>query len=1044
ATRLTVGPGVESDPYFSPDGTRVAFTGEYDGNVDVYVIPAAGGVPRRLTWHPGEDDVCGWTPDGKRILFRSGRASYSRYKKLFTIAVEGGPPGELPLHMAAHGSFSPDGSQIAYMPVGFGRPANSYDSWRRYRGGRATSIWLARLSDSAVVKLPKNDSNDSLPMWIGDSVYFLSDRNGLSTLFAYDTKTRKVAQALANDGLEIKWASAGPGGIVYEQFGRIGIYDLYSRKAALVPVQISGDLPEVRPRREKVNRAIRSASLSPSGVRAVFEARGEILTVPAAKGDPRNISNTPGAHERAPAWSPDGKSIAYWSDAAGEYELRIRPHNGSGEPRQIKMDNPGFYTQPSWSPDSKKVAYTDNRLNVWITDIDQGASTKVDTDTYYDPLGMQFLDPAWSPDSRWLAYTKLLKNHLRAVFLYSLESGRTEQVTDGMSDARYTAFDKDGKHLYFTASTNAARAAAWLDLSSTGVRTTRSAYVMVLRKDLPSPLSPESDEEKEKVEDKQKQPEKKEADKKDASTPVRIDFENIGQRILALPIPARDYSALQTGKSGVLFLVEEPLPGSTGHTHTIHKFDLKTRKTDKLLEGAGVFAVSHDGEKMLYSQAERYVIATTGQPVKPGEGTLKTDAMEVLVDPRAEWKQMYSEVWRLQREFFYDPKFHGYDLRAGEKKYEPYLQAVASRSELNYLFQEMLADLNVGHLYIRGGALPDVKRVGGGLLGADFSVENGRYRFTRVYNGENWNPSLRAPLTQPGVNVASGEYLLAVNGGDVRPDREVYAWFEGTAGKQTVIRVGPDPSGAGARDVTVVPVDSEISLRNLAWIEDNRRKVDQMTGGRAAYVYLPDTGGGGYTNFNRYFFGQIGKEGVIVDERFNGGGQAPDYIVDFLRRPLLNYWTTRYGQDFTTPMGAIYGPKVMITNEFAGSGGDALPWYFRRLGLGPLVGKRTWGGLVGILGFPPLMDGGSVTSPNMGFWSPDGKWDVENYGVAPDVEVEMDPKLVREGHDPQLEKAVEIILEALRKAPLRLPAKPAYPDYSRKPAPANAGHPAAR
>ena len=1023
AIRLTSNPGNETDPIFSPDGSTIAFSGEYDGNVDVFVMPAAGGVPKRLTYHPGADNVVGWTPDGKSVVFRSGRDSYSRFTRLFTVSMDGGFPAVIDLPMANAGSFSPDGSHIAYMPL---PPA--FMAWKRYRGGRTTPIWVANLANAAVEKVPRDNSNDFDPMWVGDKVYFLSDRNGPVTLFSYDLKTKKVNQLVRNTGLDIKSASAGPGAIVYEQFGGIYLYDLKSGAPRKVDIHIAGDLAALRPAFEKVNNRFQHAKLSPTGVRAVFEARGEILTAPAEKGDIRNLTNTPGVAERDPSWSPDGKRIAYFSDESGEYALHLRNQNGMGDVEKIELGKPpAFYYAPTWSPDSRKIAYTDNRLQLWYIDLDKKSPVRIDADTYDTP--QHNIDPAWSPDSRWITYTKLLPNHLRAVFVYSTDEGKSHQITDGMSDAASAHFDVNGKYLYFMASTNQGLVPAWLDMSSDDHTTTASVYAAVLNKSDASPVAPESDEEK--AADK-KEPEKKEPapDKKTEAAPVKIDFDGIDQRIVALPIPARDYWGMDAGKTGILFVREMVRTPGQPPTFTEYKFDLKTRKTEKLVESISVFELSQNGEKMMYRQGQNIFIAGTAAAPKPGEGKLNLDAMEVRVDPRKEWDQMYREVWRIERDFFYDPGLHGLNLAEAKSLYEPYVENIASRQDLNYLFDEMLGELTVGHLYVRGGAEPEVKKVRGGLLGADYKIENGRYRFARIYNGENWNPQLKAPLTQPGVNVAAGEYLLAVNGMDVRPPANIYSFFEETAGKQTLLRVGPNPDGSGSREVTVVPVENETALRNLAWIEENRRKVDKMSNGRLAYVYLPDTAQGGFTNFNRYFFAQVNREGAIIDERFNGGGQVADYIVDHLNRPELSHWATRWGKDFTTPQQAIYGPKAMIINEFAGSGGDALPWMFRQRHTGTLVGKRTWGGLVGIFGFPPLIDGGSVTAPNLAFWDPaKSDWEIENHGVPPDVEVELDPAAVRAGHDPQLERAVEIVMAELNKHPLPEHKRPPYPNY---------------
>jgi tricorn protease len=1019
ATRLTNGKGVESGPYFSPDGKMVAFTGEYDGNTDVFVIPAEGGVPKRLTAHPGTDRAVGWSPDGKRVLFISARESWVPFSpQLYSVSTADGEPEKYPFPMVGAASFSADGKQMAYLPL-----MRADEAWKRYRGGRATPIWIGNVADSSVTPIPRKDSNDYNPMWIGKDVYFLSDRNGPFTLFRYDTRTRQVAQVVENKGLDFKWASAGPGGIIYDQFGSIHIYDFKSGKTQTVNITLNGDMAEVRPRMEKLGRAVRNAGISPTGARALFEARGDIFTVPSDKGNARNITKTAGVAERDPAWSPDGKWIAYFSDESGEYALHIAPQNGEGEVKKISLGTPPtFYYSPVWSPDSKKIAYSDKRLRLWYVDIEKGTPVEVDRSTYQNSMG-QF-DQVWSPDSKWLSYTRQLKNYLYAVCLYSVESGKSTQITDGMSDARFPAWDKNGKYLYLTASTDDGPTISGLDMSSNQRPVTRSVYVAVLSKSEASPLAPESDEEK--VTDEKKGEAKKPEEKKEKKeVEVKIDLEGISQRTVPLPLPARNYVGMETGKTGNLFLMEAPsiLDFSSGPPRfTLQRFDLSKRKAEKFADDVRGFQVSANGEKILLRQGANWIIASTTGPIKPGEGRVKVDDVEARVDPVAEWKQMYKEVLRIERDYFYDPNHHGLDMQALGERYEKYLGNLGSRADLNYLWKEMLGNLTIGHLYVNGGDLPQADKVKGGLLGADYKVENGRYRITRIFNGENWNPQTRAPLTQPGVNVNVGDYVLAVNGKEVRGSDEIFAFFEGTAGKNTVIRVGADAGGANARDVTVVPLDDE----------ENRRKVDQMSGGKLAYVYLPDTGNSGYTYFNRYYLAQVDRKGAIIDERFNGGGKAADYIIDYMRRKLWNFWTSRDGADYTTPAAAIFGPKVMMINQYAGSGGDALPWYFRRAGLGPLVGKRTWGGLVGIGGYPPLIDGGMVTAPHFAFWNPDGKWDVENHGVDPDVEVELDPKAWREGHDTQLEKAVEVAMELLKKNPPPVYKKPAYPDYQTK------------
>ena len=1023
ATRLTTGVGIEGNPIFSPDGAQIAFTGQYDGNVDVFVVPTSGGVPRRLTYHPGVDVAVAWTVDGKNILFRSQRNSYSRFQRFFTLPAEGGFETEVPLPMAFEGAYSPDGLRMAYLPI-----APAFTQWKNYRGGQMTKIWLANLSDSSVTEIPRQNSNDFNPLWVGDKVYFLSDRNGRFTLFEYDTKTKKVAQLIKNDGLDIKSAQAGPGAIVYEQFGEIKLYDLKTGKINNVRITLNNDLPSVRTRFEKVGTRIANVALSPTGMRALFEARGEILSVPVEKGNARNLTNSPGVADRDPEWSPNGKWIAYFSDESGEYSLHLREQSGLGEVKKINLGNPpSYFYSPVFSPDSKKIVYTDKRLNLWYVDIDKGTPVKVDTNKFDNPF--RVMEPAWSPDSKWITYTRQLNNRMCAVFVYSVETGKSTQVTDGLSDARYAVFDKDGKYLYFTASTNAGPTTGWLDMSSFPHQTTRSIYVVVLKKGEQSPLAPESDEEKPPDEKK----DEKSQQKKDTVT-VTIDFDGISQRILALPVPARNYVGISAGKPGFLFVEEGAGPGLLpGAGMTIHKFELEKKKFDKVQEGVSLFRLSANGEKMLIAQgfgpAQRFTVMPTMTPPKPGEGVLNIAEMEVNVHPKAEWRQMYNEAWRIQRDFFYDPGLHGLDYAGTKKKYEAYLENIAHREDLNYLFQEMLGNMSVGHHFTFGGDAPQPNQVQGGLLGCDFKVENGRYRFARIYNGENWNPNLRAPLTQPGVEVIPGDYLIAVDGREVRSTDNVYSFFEGKANKQVVIKVSAHPDGSNAREYTIVPVASEIGLRNLDWIESNRRKVDKLSGGRLAYAYLPDTAGGGYTNFNRYYFSQIDKEGAVIDERFNSGGTAADYIIDYMRRPLLNRWATREGEDFSTPSASIYGPKAMIINEYAGSGGDLMPWLFRKSGIGPLVGKRTWGGLVGIYDFPPLIDGGYVSAPRVAFYNLQGEWEVENYGTPPDIEIDFDPAEWRKGRDPQLEKAVDVVMAELKKKPGPKIKKPAYPNY---------------
>jgi len=799
--------------------------------------------------------------------------------------------------------------------------------------------------------------------------------------------------------------------------------------------------------------------------------------VPAKKGDARDITRTPGATERFPSWSPDGQTLAYFSDAGGAYHLELRGQMGTGDPRTIKLgDDDTYYSRPVWSPDGKRISYSNSRGELWYADVASGRTTKVDT----DPLGPGWdgvFPSSWSPDSRWLAYARSIKNRLGAVFVYKLEGGKATQVTDGLSDVRTPAFDADGKYLYFVASTDAGPATDF-SMTTYDHPITRSLYAIVLRDDQPSPLAPESDEEKAKGDSAAKSNAKAAAgDVKGAKAakpgkdslgvvaapePVRIDFGGIDQRTVALPADPKNYIAVVPAKTGTVVLAEQPLipvdlqPDSTLPV-TLHKFDLGQRKTEELMREVGDFDVSRDGGMLLYKQHDKWTIAPLGTPMPanapdsaaapPGDpggpagpgggadapgGVLKVEDIQVQSDPHTEWEEMYQEAFRLQRAYFYDPSYHGLDLARAERFYRRYLDGLGSRADLDYLFEEVFGNLTVGHLFVRPPDEAPGKTPANGLLGADYAIANGHWRFARIYAGENWNPLSVAPLTQPGVNVRAGEYLLAVDGRPLAASDNIEQALEGTAGKSVVLRVGPKPDGTGARDLTVVPLPSEVMLRHLAWVDRNRRTVDSLSGGKLAYIYVPNTANEGYTRFNRYFFAQQDKLGAVVDERFNGGGNIADYMIDYLRRDApFNYVTSRYGEDQPIPAGAIYGPKAMLINEYAGSGGDELPWLFRRFKVGSLIGTRTWGGLVGIGGYPTLMDGGSVTAPRIALWSPEGEYAVENKGVAPDIEVDLEPAAWRAGRDSQLERAVAVVMAELAKRPSSVAKRPAFPTWAK-------------
>ncbi len=1021
ARRLTSHSGVEQRPRFSPDGRYVAFTGEYDGNTDVYIISVDGGAPRRLTWHPARDVVQGFTPNGDVLFVSFREAPNWRHSYFFTIPVGGGFPSKLPVPFGFKGSLSPDGSTLAYLPNG-----EAFRQWKNYRGGTASRIWQLNLGslEYEQVMQPEGRCNDTDPMWIGDELFFLSDREGEFNLYQH-TGDGSIHRLTDYDDFPVVAASAGDGFIIYEQAGWLHIYDPSAKTSERFPVGAAADLVETRARYSSGDQWIRSAGLSPSGARAVFEFRGEVVTVPAENGDPRVLTQTPGVHERSPAWSPDGASIAYVSDDGGEYRLHLAPQNGQGEVRTFDLEGAGFADDLKWSPDSKSISYVDNAPAVWVLDLGSGAALKVSAERLYGPV--RAIHHAWSPDSKWLAYTRNNLTLHNQVFLYDVKAKTSHAVTEGLADATDPTFDSSGRYLYMTASTDAGPVRQWFAMSNADMKRSNSLYLAVLSANEVSPLAPESDEEKPAKDsdgDANDQPsEKKEGgDQKDVE--VTIDLEGISQRIVALPVKPGLYSDLQAGSDGSLLYLREKADGSD---QDLVRFDLDEKEETVLLADAQDFVAGAGGAKVLVKTEKNWHIAEAAAPIKEAESKVDTSSIKVRIDPQMEWPQIFNEAWRINRDWFYDPNMHGADWPLMKEKYEVFLPHLAVRSDLNRVIQWMCSELSVGHHRVGGGDRRDEPgKVPGGLLGADFEVSDGRFRFASIYGGLNWNPDLRAPLTEPGVDVQRGEYLLTVNGRELHALDNPYSFFENSVGTMVELEVGPNADGSDSRVVEVVPIKSDSALRNRAWVEGNIRKVHEATDGRVAYVYVPNTAGLGHTYFKRYFFPQADKQAIIVDERFNRGGQVADYYIDILLRPLVSYWNTRYGEDFKTPLSSIQGPKVMIIDETAGSGGDMLPWMFRKFDLGPLVGRPTWGGLVGVLGFPVLMDGGYVTAPNLAIWTEDG-FIVENVGVPPDFEVEQLPKAVAQGHDPQLEKAIELVLQQLGANPPKAPERPPYP-----------------
>jgi tricorn protease len=1032
--RLTSHPGVESGPRFSPDGSMVAFTGRYEGNTDVYIVSASGGVPKRLTYHPNNDVAAGFTADGSAVLFTSPREVYTRrFLQLFTVPVAGGLATKLPIPNAAKATYSPDGSRIVYQPIG-----DAYLEWKRYRGGQNARLMVFDTATNAVEQIPQpaTRSNDTDPMWIGDRIYFRSDRSGEFNLYSYDTKTKKVEQLTSFTDWPVMNASAGAGRVIFERGGYVSLFDPAAKKETRLKIGVAADLVESRPRWVKGARYVRWANISPTGARAVFAYRGEIVTVPMEKGDDRNVSQSVAANDRAPDWSPDGRQIAWFTDESGENELRIAPAEGKGTPRSIKVNGAGFYSNTKWSPDGKMIGYTDNSDSLYVADVATGASTKISS----NPMYGSDINFSWSPDSRWVAYTRNTTQYMDNVYLYSVDEKKSYAVTDDLADASSPVFDPNGKYLYFVASTDAGPVEDWFSMWNNSARATNRIYMAVLAKGVVSPLAKESDEEGAKKEDDEKKSDdkksddkksddKKADDKKEKAAATKVDVDGLSQRIVVLPVQDGFYTNLQIAKTGELYYRKRSSVNRFSRDGaSLQHFSLSKRKEDQALERADDYELSRDGKRMLVQVREAWSIADVGDKIDLSKHKIAIENVELKIDPVAEWREIFDEAWRINRDYFYDPNMHGNDWKAVKAKYGALLGDVTTRQDLTRVMQWMFSELSVGHHRMSGGdTIANVDTVPGGLLGADYRIENGRYRFAKVYGGLNWNPEMRAPLTEPGVDVKAGEYLLAVEGKDLKPPEDLYGRFERTANRIVEITVGPNADGTGSRTVKVVPIEDEATLRNRDWVERNLRYVTEKTGGRVAYVYVPNTSFAGHESFTRYFFPQANRQAIIVDERHNGGGQVADYYLDILRRPFITYWAMRYGQDLKTPLASIQGPKVMIVDETAGSGGDLLPWMFRKLQMGTIVGRRTWGGLVGILGFPTMLDGGNVTAPNLAIWSPDGGWIVENEGVPPDIEVEQTPADVIAGRDPQLDRAIAEVLKQLEANPVTTPKRPPYP-----------------
>ena len=1068
ARRITTHPGRELFPKFSPDGKWLAFTGQYDGNFNVYVMPSEGGQPRQLTFHQGaaqplsdrmgiHNEVVTWTPDSKRIVFLSRRdASNGWIKRLFGVSIEGGLPQALPMDQGGLATFSPDGGKIAYNQI-----FRNFRTWKRYTGGLAQSITLYDLKRNSSEDLPHTDWTDTFPMWHGDAIYFTSDRgeDHRLNLYRYDLGTKQVTQLTHFTDFDVMWPSLGPDAIIFENGGYLYTFDFQSNLPAKLSISLPSEQTQTLKHWAGVGKLITDFDISPEGKRAVFAARGDVFTAPAKEGSARNLTRTPGIREKQVAWSPDGRWIAYVSDRSGEDEIYLSPQDGMGAERQITSGYKGFKFTPAWSPDSKKLAWGDKDLRLWYIDINEKRPVEVDHSRFAE---MQ--NYSWSPDSKWLAYDKSAENSNGVVYLYSLDSKKLTALTDSMTNSVAPVFDVEGKYLYFLSDRDYNEVLGNVDFEFANPKTTR-IFIATLRQNDPSPFPVLSDEAQVKPnpdeltppppdtpEKKSKKPEPapKEAEPpepaKESEKPkeFKIDLEGIQNRIVALPM---DPSVIRTfaAAKGFLYYSSVPIQGLSGPiageaTH-LHVYDLKERKDKVLIEDVERFAVSFDGSKLLYEGAGHdghvYGILDAkppDQPKKVGDGAVPLSGLRAEIDPPQEWRQIFNEVWRQERDFFFEKSMNGVDWQAVHDKYAALLPYAADRYSLTYILGEMIGELSNSHTYVGGGDFPDLHPVNIGLLGADFEADKttGLYRFNKIYPGENWDSKVRSPLTEPGVNVKQGDYLIAVNGRPLKAPQDPYELFVNTANDAVTLTFNSSPSETGSRRVQVRPIADEFSLHELEMIESNRKKVSDATNGRVGYVYLPDMGAPGLNQFVKQYFPQIRKQGMIIDVRYNGGGFVDQLIFERLRRVLSGMGSARNWESSTVPPNVFHGYMACITNHYAASDGDIFSYYFKYYRLGPLIGERTWGGVRGIRGQIPLIDGGYITRPEFARYGLDRKWVVENHGVQPDIVVENRPEAVVEGHDPQLERAIEEVMKQIKANPKTLPPRPpdlpAYPE----------------
>lgn len=1007
ATRITSTPAIESDPHLSPDGRTIAFTSNRTGDPSVYKVGVEGGNPVRLTYHPSGSYVRGWGNDGSFVYYASPRdAAPTGYHRLWKVSKDGGPESQLTMQWATDANYSPDAKSMV-----IDRVTRWDKEWRGYRGGQNTPLSILNIEDKSEILLPHDRTTDIQPVWLDDKIYFISDRNGVMNIWSYDTQTSELEQLTNLTGSDIKSLTGDDKRLAFEKDGTFHLLDLKTNQSRPLPIKVTGDFPWAQKRWKDVTESITNVSLSSSGKRAIMESRGEIFTVPTEYGDPRNISNSSGAADRRPVWSPLGDKVAWFTDEGQkEYVLRIASQDGISEKKDFPIGNSRLGWEPVWSPDGKYLAFNDDDVRIKVLNIESGKIETIDAGGANLERGNMGL--TWSPDSKWLAYSKTSPNNFKRIYIWSVDSEKTRPVTNEMAHSESPVWDLDRKHLYFISSTDLALGSGWANTSSILAEPRYSAYLINLQKDEPSPFALRSDEEEAKKEEKEDKEDKKDDDNKDsAAKNITIDFENIEARIIALPMPVRNYGYLTAGPAESVFIAEyiESSPGAT-----IHKFSLEDREANVFTNNANQFSVSADGKKAIAKTGSSWEVFDTS--VKEGKGKPLNFKLNMDLDPTAEWKQIFEEAWRYQRDYFYDPNMHGRNWDTVYKRYEPLLSYVKHRSSLNYILDQMNGELSVGHSFVFGGDYPDTEKYPTGLLGANLSTENGRWRIKRIFTTESWNPELSSPLSKPGLKVSTGDYIVGVNGKEITAEDNIFEALQGTRGIQTVIHLNSSPVFKDSRKVTVEPIGSENGLRQKAWIEDNRRKVDELSDGKLAYVWVPNTAGSGFSNFNRYLFAQQDKQGAVIDERFNGGGLLDDYMVDLLTRELRAAITNEVpnGKAFKLPAG-IHGPKVLLINELAGSGGDYFPWVFRHQNAGKLIGKRTWGGLVKSSVHYAFIDGGAMTAPDNAVFDPIKKeWIGENKGIAPDIEVRQSAKALHEGRDPQLEKAIEVLLEELK------------------------------